>query len=365
MSVRAPLELTAPTEKRGRGAPPIVCPGHTRPLAEITFSELTPDGRFLISACLDGSPMLRDATSGDWIGTFSGHKGAVWSAKLCSEARLAATGSGDFSAKLWDAITGACVATLDHKHIVKSVDFSGDRCRLATAGHEGLVRIFDVERHAAAVEPAVECGGDVAVVTSMAATGAAAVARKPVNKVLWAAGGLVVAGGADGVVRVWDPRSSAVAASVDVGAEVRDMELSDGALGPTLTVAAGDSVHFLDAAKWGELRRGALAAPVHFREEGGAALRQLPGGQSRVLLGGGRHGGSRQGALGVEKGATRVGDIGSDLTVFVVDYVSGTVVEERKGHCGPVRSVRFHPDSQKFATGSEDGTIRLWDMASD
>lgn len=94
----------------------------------------------------DGKPMLRQGETGDWIGTFQGHKGAVWGVDLDSKALRAATGSADFEAKIWNAISGTEISSLSHKHIVKCVSFSQDDSKLVTGSYEKLARIFDLER---------------------------------------------------------------------------------------------------------------------------------------------------------------------------------------------------------------------------
>lgn len=127
---------------------PLTCGGHTRPVVNLAFSGISEHGYFLISACkglfsftwasfqcflilvfpivrllrawnntqisyslcanrllllsfADGKPMLRQGDTGDWIGTFEGHKGAVWGVALNLDGTKAATGAADFSAKVF------------------------------------------------------------------------------------------------------------------------------------------------------------------------------------------------------------------------------------------------------------------------
>jgi serine-threonine kinase receptor-associated protein len=49
-----------------------------------------------------------------------------------------------------------------------------------------------------------------------------------------------------------------------------------------------------------------------------------------------------------------------DLSVRILDLQTGSELEPGRGHHGPVHCVRYSPDGELYASGSEDGTIRLW-----
>lgn len=230
-----PLSLSPPTFIPSTRQIPIVCPGHSRPLAELQYSSITTDGVFLISACHDKLPMLRHGHTGDWIGTFQGHKGAVWSAQLNNDATMAATGSADFSVKLWDAISGDLIATLEHRHVVKSVAFTPDGNRLITGGHERILRVFDLGPIIAqreAIHPIATCELHT---------------KEIIRKVVTISDTIVVTGQVDGTISVWNVETKELQKSFKVDGQdtggIMDMESSRN--GEILTVAAGNKVGVL------------------------------------------------------------------------------------------------------------------------
>jgi serine-threonine kinase receptor-associated protein len=261
---------------------------------------------FFVSACLDKLPMIRDAKTGDWVGTFEGHKGAVWAAKLNADASKVATGSADFTARLWDATNGESLHTWEHRHIVKTVDMDARARRLATGGKEKLVRIFDLERP------------DADAITY----------EQPdaIRKVLWDPEQNCVAVGLEnGSLRLVDTRDGGKAArEVSLGAAVMDIEYGKEGV---LTVAAGKSVRMLSAGTW----ETQATHTVEFEVEC-ASLR--PDGKSLVMG-------------------------GSDLWVHQLG-VGGEEMHVHKGHHGPVHCVRYAPDGLTYASGSDDATVRIW-----
>lgn len=287
---------------------PLTCSGHTRPVVHLAFSKLCSDGYFLISACKDGKPMLRQGNTGDWIGTFEGHKGAVWGVALNATASRAGTAAADFSAKVWDAMKGEELHTFSHSHIVKSVDFSPDSTQLLTGSNEKLLKIFDLNK--TEQDPIVFAGH----------TG-------NVKHCLFNSDGRKLFSCADDkTIRCWDTTAKQEVNKLELSASASGMELS--ADGSMLTVTCGNKVAFYSTEDLHEIKSVVLPATLY-----SASLHHN---QSVFICG------------------------GEDLKMYKYDFNDLTELDSFKGHFGPVHCVRFSPDGELYASGSEDGTLRLW-----
>ena len=65
----------------------------------------------------------------------------MWSNKLNDTGLRAVTGSADFSARVWDALTGLELHQFPHKHIVRTVDFAHRSNRIVTGGEQACYSV--------------------------------------------------------------------------------------------------------------------------------------------------------------------------------------------------------------------------------
>jgi WD40 repeat protein len=54
----------------------------------------------------------------------------------------------------------------------------------------------------------------------------------------------------------------------------------------------------------------------------------------------------------------------NDRTLRLWDVATGTEIRTFKGHSDDVRSVAFAPDGSQVLSGSDDKTLKLWDVAT-
>jgi serine-threonine kinase receptor-associated protein len=317
-------------ENSGRRVVPVVCPGHNRPVVEVHFAD-TKDGLFHIAASLDSKAMLRNGETGDWIGTFEGHKGAVWSAKLNSTATNAATGAADFSVKLWDAITGEDLKTWNyHRHIVKSVAFSYDGKKLLSAGRDKKAYVFDIE---ASNSNSNNNGnnnsnnnGNDDNNNKMHSFDHPTAAIKAV----WCGEQSIMTGAEDGILRIWDLRSNEIVKSITTGTKsINDIELSyDHEI---VTVAAGKKIQFIDTNTYEIVKE-------HTMQDDQKCVSLRP--DRKEFL-----------TAAIEK-----------QWVYLYDYETGKELNCKKGHHGEVLTVRYSPSGESYTSGAHDATLRLWKM---
>eukprot|EP01117_Protostelium_nocturnum_P004576 TRINITY_DN1650_c0_g1_i1.p1 TRINITY_DN1650_c0_g1~~TRINITY_DN1650_c0_g1_i1.p1 ORF type:complete len:324 (-),score=99.57 TRINITY_DN1650_c0_g1_i1:120-1091(-) len=287
---------------------PLICSGHSRPVPEVAYSPNTPDGFFLVSACIDGKPMLRNGVTGDWLGTFVGHKGAVWTSHIDSKAEKVVTGSADYTAKIWDAMSGEELQSFTGTRIIKTVNFSKDDTKILAGGQDKIISIYDLAKPEA--EPQKLEGH-----------------TSSIKVALWTDPNTIISGGQDSTFRVWDTRTSKEVKNHAFKSEIKGMEASLDKKHITLT--SGKEVHFLNSTSFDLVK--SFTLPIELNT---AALSQD---NSTFVVGG-----------------------STDFWVRVYDFNTAKELECHKGHHGPVHCVRFAPDSATFCSGSEDGTIRLW-----
>lgn len=310
---------------------PLMLNGHSRALTQIKFNT---EGDLLFSSSKDATPCVWFSHNGERLGTYDGHNGTVWSVDPSWNTEMLLTGSADNSCKIWNVETGVCKATFETASAVRSVNWSYSGRQFMYSTDKAMkknseIYLYDwraVEQEGSAAKPYL-------TIPSLASK---------VSSALWGpADETVITGHENGTINIWCARTGENVGHHEVHKGlINDMQYSK------------DQSHFITASKdcvSKTLDTSTMEVLKQFKTERPVNSASISPLRDHVVLGGG------QDAMSVTTSSAKVGKFDARFFHLIFEEEIGRV----KGHFGPINTVAFQPDGQGFASGGEDGYIRI------
>ena len=332
--------------------------GHHQP---VTCAAFSPNGKTVATAGRDQVVRVWNAATGEEMYSFRGHTDRINCIAFRRDGKLLATAGEDRVVKVWDAGTGQEARSFRSRFAGSCVAYAPDGLRLATA--DTHVQMWE----ATTSRPLESFGGEGEIIRGLAfhpdsqsvLTAGSVLARRDARtgRLLNAYavpgtahhrsaafspdGGLIVSGGDDGLVRVW--------------------ETASGKLLHTLSGHEGSVLAVAFHPDGGEIASASTDRSVKIWEpRGGRLVRSLAGHSGRVnsiayspngrwLATGG------EGQVPIDEDSP-----GLDGELKIWEAATGELRHSLWGHSGAINTVIFSPDSNRLASGSEDQTVKLW-----
>jgi WD40 repeat protein len=374
-----------------RGHPLDSLTGHDNTLSDVEFSH---DSRLVASASGDGTARLWDRRTGEEIAVLLDDAENVVSVAFSpDDTRLVTVADG--TATLWDTAAGNEIASLDGQASV--VAFSPDSSLLAAAGENGVLGLWDassgddVGTMSVAGDGQLAFSPDGTLIAStdgfdaqlwnvasrdQIATFPVPVAdRGQIEDVAFGTGRPLLATSAGNTVTLWDLETGAESATlVDATVGIGSVDLSpDGtkvaAIRDDGTVAIWDVATRDDIATLTdrsevieEIEFSADASMVATSTENSTKLWDTTSGTEIAAVPD-----TFNGTVAINRDNTLLAAsvfLNDRDAVQIWDISPSDDVLTLAGHTARIYAVTFNQDSTMAATGSDDGTAKLWDLRS-
>ena len=332
--------------------------GHGLMVTSVRFS---PNGARIASGSDDFTIKIWDTESGMELRTLTGHTAPVSCVRFNQDGARIVSGSYDGTVKIWDTESGQEMRTLMAHAAVASVGFSSDGSRIASGCGDNMIKIWDTESG----EKLRTLNGHTAKVTS--------VSFSP-------DGSRIASGCGDDTIKIWDTESGKelwtltghTAPVISVSFSPGGSRIVSGSLDKTIKIWDSESGQELRTlmGHTGSVRSVGFT-PDGARIASGSADKTIKvwdtesGEELRTLTG--QTNADPQSifkgvnSLSFSPDGSRLASGNGDKTIKIWDTESGEELRALKGHTGSVTSVGFSPDGAQIASGSKDRTIKIWD----
>lgn len=308
---------------------PIMMYGHTRSITQIKYNL---EGDLLFSCAKDVTPNVWYSINGERLGTYDGHGGAVWCLDPKWDNTHLLSGAADNTIRMWDIETGKQIGMIQTNTAVRTCNYSygGDMVCYTTdkqMKYPCEINLIDPRNFQASEK-----------ICSFAIPDAG----PKVTSMIWSnLDTHLVTGHDNGDIVCWDAR------------EIKKQNIKSVHNGPITDLQKNvDGTMIVSSSKdnramlWDTDTLEHLKTYQTERPVNSAAISPL---YDHVVLGGGQE------AMEVTTTSSKSGKFDARFFHMIFEEEFARV----KGHFGPINSLAFHPDGRGYASGGEDGYVRV------
>jgi len=317
---------------------PLLLHGHERSITVVKYNY---DGDLLFTASKDHIPSMWRSDSGERMGTFEGHKGTIWDLDINRFSTRLLTASADSHVFLWNCETGKVLTRFTHYGPVRGVAWAEGGQMFASISdpfvdHSAQISVYDVPddmdpsdyRETPRLEIELPKNPDGKQV-------------KPTNIAWLNINEAIFVTFDNGEIRLYDPETGEKLE--EFFAHEKKINRVSFNVDKTLfiTSCADHTSKLYDVLDLKHLKTYKTDRPVN-----DAVISET---KDHILLGGGQE------AMSVTTTSGKVGKFETRFFHLVYELEFGCV----KGHFGPINALAINPNGLNYASGAEDGYVRL------